>query len=111
VQVILVNKVVDRKRIIGKSTEGREGGEAQGVTVPKGANKVPFYRLSEDRTDQEVSGEVDHDHQAGHGLGAHGPERRGEAAVVLHWVNDPIFKMFYPKDLAFWTLHTVYYVC
>jgi hypothetical protein len=32
--VILVNKVVDPKRIIGKM-EGRGGGEAQGVADPK----------------------------------------------------------------------------
>jgi hypothetical protein len=32
--VILVNKVVDPKRIIGKK-EGRGGGEAQGVADPK----------------------------------------------------------------------------
>jgi hypothetical protein len=32
--VILVNKVVDPKRIIGKM-EGQGGGEAQGVTDPK----------------------------------------------------------------------------
>jgi hypothetical protein len=33
--VILVNKVVDPKRIIGKNIEGRGGGEAQGVADPK----------------------------------------------------------------------------
>jgi hypothetical protein len=33
--VILVNKVVDPKRIIGKIMEGLGGGEAQGVADPK----------------------------------------------------------------------------
>jgi hypothetical protein len=32
--VILVNKVVDPKRIIGKKMEGQGGGEAQGVADP-----------------------------------------------------------------------------
>jgi hypothetical protein len=33
--VILVNKVVDPKRIIGQKMEGRGGGEAQGVADQK----------------------------------------------------------------------------
>jgi hypothetical protein len=37
--VILVNKVVNPKRIIGKM-EGRGGGEAQGVPDPKKRKKV-----------------------------------------------------------------------
>jgi len=32
---------------------------------------------------QKVSGEVDHDHQTGHGLCAHGPKRWRESSVVL----------------------------
>jgi hypothetical protein len=37
--VVLVNKVVDPKRIIGQKMEGRGGGEAQGVADPKKKNK------------------------------------------------------------------------
>jgi hypothetical protein len=34
--------------------------------------------------DEEVSRKVDHDEQAGHGLGTHGPQRRNVALVVGH---------------------------
>jgi hypothetical protein len=40
--VILVNKVVDPKRIIGKNIEGRGGVEAQGVADPKKRTLITF---------------------------------------------------------------------